>query len=35
MLFEYFEYESVIEQYEILISDLEIYINQILQNERH
>lgn len=34
MLLEDLEYESVIEQYESLTSDLERYINQILQNEK-
>lgn len=34
MLLEDLEYESVIEQYESLISDLKRYINQILQNEK-
>lgn len=34
MLLEDLEYESVIEQYESLIDDIERYINQILQNEK-
>lgn len=35
MLLEDLEYESVIEQYESLISDIKRYIKQILQNEKH